>query len=232
MLEELRRQVLEANLEIARRALAPYTWGNASGIDRERGVIGIKPSGVPYDALTPEMIVLVNWDLRVIEGKLSPSTDLPTHLELYRAFPSIGGIAHTHSPCACAWAQAAREIPCLGTTHADHFYGPVPVTEPLTDAEIAGGYEKATGLSIVRRFRFLDPVAVPGTLCANHGPFTWGITPSKAVYHSAVLEECARMAMWTFAINPETPPLRKALLDKHYSRKHGPGAYYGQGEPG
>jgi L-ribulose-5-phosphate 4-epimerase len=229
VLDELRRQVLEANLEIARRDLALYTWGNASGIDRERGVIGIKPSGVPYDALTKDMIVLVNYEARTIEGRLAPSTDLATHIELYRAFPSITGVAHTHSPFACAWAQAGREILCLGTTHADHFHGPVPITEPLDESEIMDGYEVAIGRSIVKRFRQLDPTAIPGVLCANHGPFTWGTTPSKAVYHSAVLEECAKMAMWTLALSPATPPLDRALLDRHYMRKHGPGAYYGQG---
>jgi L-ribulose-5-phosphate 4-epimerase len=226
----LRDEVLAANLEIAARGLALYTWGNASGIDRDEGVVAIKPSGVAYADLTAEMLVVVDLDGTVREGDLSPSTDLATHLELYKAWPSIGGVAHTHSPCACAWAQAGREIPCLGTTHADHFYGPVPVTAPLTDDEIAGGYEKATGTTIVTRFADLNPVAVPGVLCANHGPFTWGATAGKAVYHSAVLEECAKMAMWTFYIAPEMPPIRSALLDKHYLRKHGPGAYYGQGD--
>ncbi|GAH62892.1 unnamed protein product, partial [marine sediment metagenome] len=168
------------------------------------------------------------------EGDLAPSTDAPSHLVLYRAWPEIGGVVHTHSPCASAWAQGCKELPCFGTTHADHFYGPVPVTEPLTDDEIASGYEVATGESIVRVFKNadapVDPLAVPAVLCANHGPFTWGATPAKAVYHAAVLEECAKMAMWTLALRPETPPLRKALLDKHYLRKHGEDAYYGQGK--
>ena len=235
--EALRREVLDANLEIARQELALYTWGNASGIDRDRGVVAIKPSGVPYDELTAESIVLL--DLKTgekVEGDLAPSTDAPSHLVLYRAWPDIGGVAHTHSPAASAWAQGCRELPCFGTTHADHFYGPVPVTEPLTDEEIAAGYEVATGKSIVSAFGGnekeggppIDPLAVPAVLCANHGPFTWGKTPAKAVYHGAVLEECAKMAMWTLAVSPGTPPLRKALLDKHYLRKHGKDAYYGQ----
>lgn len=236
-LEDLRREVLDANLEIARQRLALYTWGNASGIDRDKGLVAIKPSGVPYDELTPESIVLL--DLKTgekVEGDLAPSTDAPSHLVLYRAWPEIGGAVHTHSPCASAWAQGCRELPCFGTTHADHFYGAVPVTEPLTDEEIESGYEVSTGESIVRAFRDatppLDPVAVPAVLCANHGPFTWGRTPAKAVYHAAVLEECAKMAMWTLAVRPDTPPLRKALLDKHYLRKHGKDAYYGQGKGG
>jgi L-ribulose-5-phosphate 4-epimerase len=230
VLEELRASVLDANLEIARRQLALYTWGNASGIDRQRGVVAIKPSGVTYDKLTAADIVLVDLDGATVEGSLSPSTDLATHLELYRAWPAVGGVAHTHSPCACAWAQAVREIPCLGTTHADHFYGPVPVTAPLTPQEIAGGYERATGSTIVRRMAGIDPVAVAGILCANHGPFTWGATPEKAVYHSAVLEECAKMALWTISLAADAQPISRALLDKHYLRKHGPGAYYGQGD--
>ena len=230
MLGELRREALEANLEIARRELALYTWGNASAFDRGRGVVAIKPSGVSYDKLTPESMVLLDLDGKVVEGELSPSTDAPSHLALYRAWKDIGGAVHTHSPCACAWAQSCREIPCLGTTHADHFHGPVPVTAPLTPDEIAAGYERATGESVVRLFeeRSLDPVAVPACLCANHGPFTWGPTAIKAVYHAVVLEECARMALWTAALSPEQPPISKALLDKHYLRKHGPGAYYGQ----
>lgn len=235
MLEDLRREVLDANLEIARLELALYTWGNASGIDREKGVVAIKPSGVPYDELTPESIVLLDLETgERTEGDLAPSTDAPSHLVLYRAWPEVGGVVHTHSPAASAWAQGCKELPCFGTTHADHFYGPVPVTKPLTDEEIASGYEVATGESIVRVFKNadapVDPLAVPAVLCANHGPFTWGKSPAKAVYHAAVLEECAKMAMWTVALRPETPPLRKALLDKHYLRKHGEDAYYGQGK--
>lgn len=237
MLEKLRREVLEANLEIARLELALHTWGNASGVDRGKGVVAIKPSGVPYDELTPEAIVLLNLKTgEKVEGNLAPSTDAPSHLVLYRAWPRIGGVVHTHSPAASAWAQGCRELPCYGTTHADHFYGAVPVTEALSDEEIAAGYEVATGESIVRVFKQskppLDPLAVPAVLCANHGPFTWGETPAKAVYHATVLEECAKMAMWTLSVSPDTPPLRKALLDKHYLRKHGDDAYYGQGKGG
>jgi L-ribulose-5-phosphate 4-epimerase len=232
MLEELRREVVEANLAIARLGLALHTWGNASGIDRASGLVAMKPSGVPYDELRPESMVLLELDGKVVEGGLAPSTDTPSHLALYRAWPGVGGVAHTHSPAATAWAQALRALPCLGTTHADHFHGPVPVTEPLTDEEIASGYERATGESIVRALGETDPLEVPGCLSANHGPFTWGRTAREAVYHGAVLEECARMAMWTLALAPETPPVGRALLDKHYSRKHGPGAYYGQPREG
>ncbi|MHC5054156.1 MAG: L-ribulose-5-phosphate 4-epimerase AraD [Planctomycetota bacterium] len=230
-LSQLREEVLEANLEIARRELALYTWGNASGIDRAKGLVAIKPSGVAYEDLAAQKLVVLDLDGKVVEGDLAPSTDAASHLALYRAWPEIGGVCHTHSPGAVAWAQACREIPCLGTTHADHFYGRVPVTEPLTPDEIAGGYELATGESIVREFakRELKPLEVPGALCANHGPFAWGVSAGKAVYHGAVLEECAKMAMWTFALSPEQPPISKALLGKHYLRKHGPGAYYGQG---
>lgn len=229
MLDELRREVLEANLEIARRELALYTWGNASGIDREKGVVAIKPSGVAYEDLTADKLVLVDLEGKVVEGDLSPSTDTPSHLVLYRAWSEIGGVCHTHSPEAVAWAQGRREIPCLGTTHADHFYGRVPLTQPLTPEEIASGYEVATGESIVRRFKNLGPLAVPAVLCANHGPFTWGETAAKAVYHAVVLEECAKMARRTFELRAEAGPIPRALLDKHYLRKHGPDAYYGQG---
>ena len=228
----LREEVLEANLEIARRELALYTWGNASGIDRARGLVAIKPSGVAYEDLSADALVVLDLEGKVVEGELAPSTDAPSHLALYRAWPEIGGVCHTHSPEAVAWSQARREVPCLGTTHADHFHGRVPLTEPLTPQEIAGGYERATGESIVKRFKNLGPLAVPAVLCANHGPFTWGETPGRAVYHAVVLEECAKMARHTFALSPGQPPISKALLDKHYFRKHGPGAYYGQGADG
>lgn len=228
-LEQLRQQVLDANLEIVRRGLVLYTWGNASGIDREQGVIAIKPSGVPYDNMTAADIVLVDLDGRRVDGTLKPSSDLDTHLVLYKAFPSIGGIVHTHSRTATAWAQACREIPCLGTTHADYFHGPVPVTEHLTAAEIHNDYEGATGRAIVEAFAELDPVAVPGVLVAGHAPFTWGKDAAQAAYHAVVLEELARIAMETLAINPHANPLPKAQLDKHYSRKHGKNATYGQG---
>lgn len=227
-LEQLRQQVLDANLEIVRRGLVLYTWGNASGIDRKEGVIAIKPSGVPYDNMTAADIVLIDLDGKRVDGTLKPSSDLDTHLVLYEAFPSIGGIVHTHSRTATAWAQACREIPCLGTTHADYFHGPVPVTEHLTAAEIHNDYEGATGRAIVEAFAELDPVAVPGVLVAGHAPFTWGTDAAQAAYHAVVLEELARIAMETLAINPHVNPLPKAQLDKHYSRKHGKNATYGQ----
>lgn len=228
-LEQLRQQVLDANLEIVRRGLVLYTWGNASAIDREQGLIAIKPSGVPYDTMTAADIVLVDLDGKRVDGTLKPSSDLDTHLVLYKAFPSIGGIVHTHSRTATAWAQACREIPCFGTTHADYFHGPVPVTEHLTAAEIHNDYEGATGRAIVEAFAELDPVAVPGVLVAGHAPFTWGKDAAQAAYHAVVLEELARIAMETLAINPHANPLPKAQLDKHYSRKHGKNATYGQG---
>ncbi len=228
-LEQLRQQVLDANLEIVRRGLVLHTWGNASAIDREQGVIAIKPSGVPYDTMTAADIVLVDLDGKRVDGTLKPSSDLDTHLVLYKAFPSIGGIVHTHSRTATAWAQACREIPCFGTTHADYFHGPVPVTEHLTAAEIHNDYEGATGRAIVEAFAELDPVAVPGVLVAGHAPFTWGKDAAQAAYHAVVLEELARIAMETLAINPHANPLPKAQLDKHYSRKHGKNATYGQG---
>ncbi|MBE0656649.1 MAG: L-ribulose-5-phosphate 4-epimerase AraD [Bryobacteraceae bacterium] len=227
--EQLRQHVLDANLEIVRRGLVLYTWGNASGIDRAEGVIAIKPSGVPYGNMTAADIVLVDLDGKTVDGKLKPSSDLDTHLVLYKAFELIGGIVHTHSRTATAWAQACREIPCLGTTHADYFHGPVPVTRHLGAADIHSDYEGATGRAIVEAFDGLDPVAVPGVLVAGHAPFTWGKTAAEAAYHSVVLEELARIAMQTLAINPHAAPLPKAQLDKHYSRKHGKNATYGQG---
>lgn len=227
--EQLRQHVLDANLEIVRRGLVLYTWGNASGIDRAEGVIAIKPSGVPYDNMTAADIVLVDLDGTTVDGKLKPSSDLDTHLVLYKAFESIGGIVHTHSRTATAWAQACREIPCLGTTHADYFHGPVPVTQHLSPADIHNDYEGATGRAIVEAFDGLDPVAVPGVLVAGHAPFTWGKTADQAAYHSVVLEELAWIAMQTLAINLHAAPLPKAQLDKHYSRKHGKNATYGQG---
>ena len=227
-LEQLRQQTLDANLELVRRGLVLYTWGNASGIDREQGIIAIKPSGVPYDNMTAADIVLVDLDGKTVDGNLKPSSDLDTHLVLYKAFTSIGGIVHTHSRTATAWAQACREIPCLGTTHADYFHGPVPVTEHLTAAQIHGDYEGSTGRAIVETFAELDPVAVPGVLVAGHAPFTWGKTVAQAAYHAVVLEELARIALETLTINPHAMPLPKAQLDKHYSRKHGKNATYGQ----
>lgn len=228
MLESLRQEVFDANLELVRRGLVLYTFGNASGIDRSLSLVVIKPSGVSYDTMKPSDMVIVDMDGRPIEGTLRPSSDLPTHLVLYKAFPAIGGVVHTHSRNATSWAQARREIPCFGTTHADYFYGPVPVTPPLTQAEIECDYEINTGHVIVRRFKDLDPLAVPAVLVGNHAPFSWGKTVSEAAYMAVILEEVAAMATQTLIANANAEPVAQALLDKHYFRKHGPKAYYGQ----
>jgi L-ribulose-5-phosphate 4-epimerase len=228
MYQELKERVCKANLELVEHKLIVFTWGNVSGIDRKAGIVAIKPSGVMYEELSPDKIVLLDLEGNIIEGKLRPSSDTPTHLELYRNFKSIGGICHTHSPCATAWAQACREIPCLGTTHADYFYGSVPVTEIMTEEEIKSSYELNTGKVIVRRFANLDPLEMPGVLVANHGPFTWGKTAADAVESNVVLELIAKMALDTKTIYPSRGPIKKALLDKHYLRKHGENAYYGQ----
>lgn len=230
MLEELKNQVCEANLELPRRGLVTYTWGNASGIDREKGLVVIKPSGVAYEELTPDKLVVVDLDGNVVEGTLNPSSDTKTHLALYRAFSQIGGVVHTHSTHAAAFAQARRDLPAFGTTHADYFYGPVPCTRVLTPQETEEDYEANTGKVIIETFaqRALDPVAVPGVLCACHGPFTWGKTAGEAVYHAAVLEEIAKMALFTLTIDPAAQAAPQHILDKHYLRKHGPNAYYGQ----
>jgi L-ribulose-5-phosphate 4-epimerase len=228
MYEELRQAVCNANKELEVHRLVVYSWGNVSGIDRQAGIVAIKPSGVSYTALTPENMVLVDLDGRVVEGDLNPSSDTPTHLELYRAFEAIGGVCHTHSPKATMWAQACRPIPCFGTTHADYYYGPVPVTEVMTEAEIKDNYEQNTGKVIVRRFRDLDPQEAPAVLVANHGPFTWGPDPEAAVESAVVLEQVADMAMGTLVVNPRQNAVAQALLDKHYLRKHGKDAYYGQ----
>ena len=230
MLEELRKAVWEANMELPRRNLVTYTWGNVSGIDREKGLIVIKPSGVEYEDLTPEKLVIVDLDNNIVEGNLNPSSDTKTHVELYRAFPTLGGIVHTHSPHAVAWAPAGRDIPCYGTTHADYFYGPVPCARSLTAEEVEEDYERNTGKVIIETFtgRGLDPKAVPGVICRNHGPFTWGKDAAQAVYHAVVLEEVAKMAMYTITIDPNTPSAPQHVQDKHYMRKHGPNAYYGQ----
>ena len=228
MLEKLKESVYLANMELPRRGLVTLTWGNVSGIDREKGLIVIKPSGVSYDQLTPEDLVVVDFAGEVIEGSMRPSSDTPTHIELYRAFPVLGGVVHTHSTYATAWAQAGKCIPCYGTTHADYFYGPVPCTRGLTGAEIADEYEKNTGLVIEETFQGLDPSAMPGVLCRNHGPFTWGADAHEAVHNAIVLEEVARMAMFTCRIDHGAEPAPQALQDKHYHRKHGKDAYYGQ----
>lgn len=225
---ELKQAVFEANLALAKHGLVTLTWGNVSGIDRERGCVAIKPSGVAYDTMKAEDIVVVSLDGAPVEGALRPSSDLPTHLALYRAFPSIGGVVHTHATYATAFAQANRPIPCYGTTHADHFHGDVPCTRFLSPDEVAGDYEGNTGAVIVERFRDLDPEAFPGVLVPGHGPFTWGMTPAKAVENSVALEAFAQMALLTEALAPQVAPLPDYILDKHYRRKHGANAYYGQ----
>jgi len=228
LLETLRECVCAANLELVRQGLVTLTWGNVSGIDRERGLMVIKPSGVAYDRLTPEAMVVTDLAGRVVEGDFAPSSDTPTHVRLYQAFAAIGGVVHTHSTYATAFAQACREIPCLGTTHADHFHGPVPVARFPTEEEVRSGYEHHIGGLIVERFRDLDPEAVPGVLAAGHGPFAWGPNPNKAVENAVALEAVAAMASATFALRPDCAPLPTYILDKHYGRKHGPNAYYGQ----
>ena len=227
MLEDLRKAVLEANLELVRQGLVLYTWGNVSGIDREKGLVVIKPSGVRYEDLTADSLVVVDLDGRTVEGHLRPSSDTSTHIELYKAFPFIGGVVHTHSTQAVAWAQAGRVIPALGTTHADYFHGPVPCTGNLAPEEIAEDYEAATGRLIARTFRHLDPMETPAVLVKSHGPFCWGRDAAEAVYNARVLEEVALMARLTLDLNPDAV-FQKELEDKHFSRKHGPGAYYGQ----
>jgi L-ribulose-5-phosphate 4-epimerase len=228
MHEELRKAVCDANIQLPRHNLVIYSWGNVSAIDRSAGIVGIKPSGVAYDDLTAEKIVLLDLDGNILEGAFKPSSDTLTHLELYRNFDAIGGVCHTHSPAATAWAQACREIPCFGTTHADFFYGPVPLTEVMTKDTIKIDYELNTGRMIVRRFAGMDPMHFPAVLVANHGPFTWGKNAADAVESMVVLEQIAAMALATITINPGQGPISKALLDKHYLRKHGKNAYYGQ----
>jgi L-ribulose-5-phosphate 4-epimerase len=226
--EHLRKTVYAANMALQTHGLVVFTWGNVSGIDRAMGIFAIKPSGVSYEDLTPENMVIVDLEGRVVDGDLRPSSDAPTHLELYRNFDGIGGVCHTHSLYATMWAQAEQGIPCFGTTHADHFYGPVPVTDALTRAEISEEYEQNTGRVIVRRFHNMDPLAMPAVLVANHGPFTWGKGPAEAVENAVVLEQVARMAYGTVAINWHQSAISQALLDRHYLRKHGKNAYYGQ----
>lgn len=228
LLESLRKEVLEANLELVRRGLVLYTFGNVSGIDRDQGLVAIKPSGVPYEEMTCEHIVISDLQGKIVDGSLRPSSDLPTHLELYKAFPNIGGVAHTHSEYATSWAQAETPIPCLGTTHADYFHGPVPVTERLTASEIQGEYELETGVAICRAFQKLDPDAIPAVLVAGHAPFCWGKNAAEAAHNAVILEYIARMASHTLLINGQVQPLARELHDKHFLRKHGVHAYYGQ----
>jgi L-ribulose-5-phosphate 4-epimerase len=227
-LEELREQVLEANLSLVRDGLVVETFGNASGVDREAGLVVIKPSGIDYSVLKAQDLVVTDFEGRVVEGSLRPSSDLATHIALYRAFPEIGGVAHTHSRHATAWAQARREIPCFGTTHADYFCGPVPVTEEMSPEEIAEDYELNTGLCIARRFANLDPLAMRAVLVAGHAPFVWGRTAPEAARYAFLLEEVARLAFMTVTIESAAISISDALRDKHFLRKHGPKAYYGQ----
>jgi len=235
MLEELKEKVCKANLELVRHGLVLFTWGNASAIDRSSGLVVIKPSGVSYDDMKPSDMVVVDLEGTVVEGNLRPSSDTPTHVVLYKAFPGIGGVVHTHSTYATAWAQAGRNIPNIGTTHADYFHDDIPCTRDMRKAEVFGEYEKETGNVIVERFRNIDPNDTPGVLVRNHGPFTWGTDVLNAVHNAVVLEEVAKMAfisstlqLPTLDVIEHVPSMNKHLIEKHYSRKHGPGAYYGQ----
>ena len=230
MLESLKKAVYEANMELPARKLVTFTWGNVSGIDREKGLFVIKPSGVDYDALKPDDMVVMDLKGNKVEGDMNPSSDTLTHMVLYNAFSTIGGIVHTHSPHAVAWAQAGMDIPCYGTTHADYFYGPIPCARHLTQEELDAGYELNTGNTIVECFRDrgIDPVAVPAVICHSHGPFTWGKDAADAVYHAVVLEEVAKMAIYTRQVFAAAAPAPQRIQDKHYMRKHGPNAYYGQ----
>ena len=230
MLEELKQKVYEANMELPRRGLITYTWGNVSGIDREKGLFVIKPSGVDYDVLKPSDMVVMDLKGNKVEGEMNPSSDTATHVELYNAFKEIGGIVHTHSPHATAWAQAGRALPCYGTTHADYFYGEIPCARNLTAEEIEEGYEMNTGRVIIETFQGKNPVYIPAVLCKNHGPFTWGKDAAEAVHNAVVLEEIARMNFMTELINPQVGPAPQCMQDKHFMRKHGPNAYYGQGK--
>ncbi len=227
-LQSLREEVLEANLELVRRGLVLYTFGNASGIERGDGLVVIKPSGVPYETMTPADLVIADLEGRIVEGTLRPSSDLPTHLTLYKAFPEIGGVTHTHSRYATAWAQARKAIPCFGTTHADYFHGAVPVTEVLGTDEIEGEYEINTGHAIVRAFRGVSCSSIPAVLVANHGPFAWGKSAKEAAHNAVILEEIAQTAYLTLQINGDSGAIGRDLHDRHYLRKHGAKAYYGQ----
>jgi len=230
MLEDLKQQVLEANLLLPKHGLVTFTWGNVSGIDRDKGLVVIKPSGVEYDGMTADDMVVVDLDGKRVEGKWKPSSDTPTHVALYKAFPALGGVVHTHSRWAASFAQAGKGIPAFGTTQGDYFYGEIPCTRKMTPQEIAGWYELETGNVIIETFRErgIDPAQVPAALVHSHGPFAWGTDPMNAVHNAVVLEEVAFMAFHAMALTPGLPPMQQELLDKHYLRKHGPGAYYGQ----
>lgn len=230
MLEDLKKKVYEANMDLVRHGLVIFTWGNVSGIDRERGLVVIKPSGVDYDTMTPDDMVVVDLHTgEVVEGSLRPSSDTPTHLVLYRAWPEIGGVVHTHSTYATAWAQAGIDLPNIGTTHADYFHNAIPCTADMTEAEVKGQYELETGNVIVNRFRLgaINPVHTPGVLVKNHGPFSWGKDPQAAVHNAVVMEQVAKMAFVAYSVNPRLT-MNPLLVEKHFSRKHGPNAYYGQ----
>lgn len=228
MLKELKKTVCEANLLLPKHGLVTFTWGNVSGIDREKGLVVIKPSGVPYDGMQPEDMVVVDLDGKLVEGKWKPSSDTPTHVVLYKAFPECGGIVHTHSRWATTFAQAKKEISAMGTTHADYFYGAIPCTRPMTDREIRGEYEKETGNVIVETFADRNPADIPGVVVCSHGPFAWGTDPMNAVHNAVVMEEVAFMNWHAMVLDPELGPMQQTLLDKHYLRKHGKNAYYGQ----
>jgi len=227
-LKKLREEVLEANLDLVRQGLVLYTFGNVSGVSREDGVVVIKPSGVPYEKLRPEDLVATDLKGKVLGGTLRPSSDLPTHIILYNAFPGIGGVAHSHSAYATSWAQARRPIPCFGTTHADYFHGAVPVTESMTEDDISANYEENTGHTIVKTFRGIDHESIPAVLVANHGPFAWGPDAKSAAHNAVIVEAVARMAYFTIGINPDAQSIGRGLHDKHFFRKHGRHAYYGQ----
>ena len=231
MLEALKQEVLEANLLLPKHGLITFTWGNVSGIDRESGLVVIKPSGVSYDGMTVEDMVVVDLQGKVVEGKWKPSSDTPTHLALYRAFPKMGGIVHTHSRWATSFAQAGLPIPAMGTTQGDYFYGDIPCTRKMTPEEIAGEYELETGNVIIETFKDIDPMTIPAVLVHSHGPFTWGADAMNAVHNAVVLEEVAFMDFHAMAMNPQAGRMQQELLDKHYLRKHGKNAYYGQGTP-
>jgi len=228
VLEKLKESVLRANLELPLKGLVTYTWGNVSGIDREKGLVVIKPSGVSYEEMKIDDMVVVDLDGNIIEGKLKPSSDTATHIVLYKSFPQIGGVVHTHSTWATSWAQAGRDIPCLGTTHCDYFYGSIPCTRKMTKKEVEGKYELETGNVIVERYKKLNANNIPGVLVYNHGPFSWGKNPKEAVHNAVVMEEVSKMAFRTIILNPNQSSVENYLLDKHFLRKHGSNAYYGQ----
>ncbi len=228
MLEELKEKVYQANLDLVKQGLVIFTWGNVSGIDREKGLVVIKPSGVDYDTMKVSDMVVVDLESgEVVDGNLNPSSDTPTHLVLYKAFPNIQGVVHTHSTYATAWAQAGKDIPNIGTTHADYFHEAIPCTAAMTKEEVEGQYELETGNVIVKRFEGINPDHTPGVLVKNHGPFSWGTSPANAVYNAKVMEQCAKMAFISYMVNPDTTMI-PLLIEKHYNRKHGPNAYYGQ----